>query len=418
MKTRGAVPSKLTRNDWTRYGVLIAALAMNACLGATYAWAVFVPEVRQATGLGQGLAQLPFSAFYLVFPTTTLFAGALLERLGPRLCAMIGGFVFGSGWLLAGLGTSHFAFTVVGVGLLGGLGVGLAYLVPIATCALWFPSRKGLVTGVAVAGFGAGAALIAQVASYLMEVEHLGPFRSMAALGMAFLVLIPTAGWFVRRPAGGTQTLSPSAHTWGVLSGRTFWLLYMAMFTGLVAGFVVNANLKSLSPVAGAQAGVAAVGVFAITNGLGRIAWGFVFDRLAPRRVLTMNLLCQAALLFLAPWALQSTSGFLCLAALVGLNYGGVLVLYASTTAHTWGMPSVGRIYGWMFSANIPASIAPVLAGWAYDRYASFSIPLVVAGIILLCGAVGAHCLDARTTDQLKTVTRSHGLPQSAERPG
>src|ERR1039458_4581912 len=105
---------------------------MQMCLGATYSWSVYVKPLKQLTGLSQGLIQLPFSVFYFVFPATILASGSfLIPRFGPRRCAVAGGLVFGGGWLAASLGASHFAFTVTGIGVLGGLGAGLAYLVPI-----------------------------------------------------------------------------------------------------------------------------------------------------------------------------------------------------------------------------------------------------------------------------------------------
>ena len=119
---------------------------MQLCLGATYSWAVFVAPLKDWSGVGQGLAQSPFTLFYVAFPATTVAAGMMLRRLGPRRSAVLGGLLFGGGWVLAGQGHHDFGLTVLGVGLLGGIGVGFAYLVPIATCILWFPRHKGLVT--------------------------------------------------------------------------------------------------------------------------------------------------------------------------------------------------------------------------------------------------------------------------------
>ena len=107
-----------------RYLILLAAVVMQLCLGATYAWAVFVAPIKAVSGLGQGPVQAPFTVFYIAFPATAIVAGMLLGRIGPRRSAMLGGLLFGGGWVVAGLGSDHFAFTVLGVGLLGGIGVG------------------------------------------------------------------------------------------------------------------------------------------------------------------------------------------------------------------------------------------------------------------------------------------------------
>jgi len=134
--------------------ILVAAVIMQLCLGATYSWSVYVQPLRQLTGLMQGTAQLPFSLFYFAFPATMMFAGQFLSRLGPRRCAMLGGILFGGGWMLAGLGRLNFLYTVLGIGFLAGIGAGFAYIVPIATCIRWFPKHQGLMTAIAGARFG------------------------------------------------------------------------------------------------------------------------------------------------------------------------------------------------------------------------------------------------------------------------
>jgi len=378
-----------------RARILIAAVGMQTCLGATYAWAVFVPPLRALTGLSQGALQLPFSLFYVVFPLTMVLSGTLLPRLGPRRCAVFGGCAFGAGWLLAGLGgTGGFALTVAGIGLLAGVGVGFAYIVPIATCIRWFPRHRGLVTGIAVAGFGGGAALVSQAAGYLMKEQSLSPFGVFGRLGLVFLLLVVIGGAAMENPPAAAGSGPPRRAARLPLSRirgrRLFWVLYAAMFTGLAAGFAVNANLRDLCPGIGVRAGVTAVSLFAVTNALGRLLWGGLFDRLSPRGVLPANLLCQAALLLGSPWILRSEAGLLGFACIAGLNYGGVLVIYASSAAGVWGNDNVGQVYGWLFSSNAPAALAPLLAGLAFDRSGEFIFALRVLGLLLLAAALWA----------------------------
>lgn len=368
-----------------RYLILLAAIVMSFCLGSTYAWSSFVPLLRRLTGLGQGAIQLPFSVFYVAFPLTTIFAGMLLTRLGPRRCAIVGGLLFGGGWMLASLGSRHFGFTILGIGVLGGIGVGFAYIVPISTCILWFPRHKGLITGLSVAGFGGGAALVSYIENHLLSARGVTPFQAFACFGLAFLVLITLAGLVMRVPAasgGATQARAP--HWSAALRERPFWLLYFAMFCGLAAGFAVNPNLKQLYQGHAAYSGFDLVAIFALANALGRIAWGLLFDRLESAAAIRANLLLQAAILFGSAWLLRSSLGVQLFALLVAFNYGGVLVVFASTVARRWGPERMGPIYGWLFSANIPAALAPVLAGRTYDRLGSFIVPLSLLGVLLL----------------------------------
>lgn len=392
-----------------RYAILAAAVVMQMCLGATYSWSVYVAPLRELTGLMQGTVQIPFTLFYFVFPATMIVAGSLLPRLGPRRCAMGGGLVFGGGWMLAGLGHHHFAFTVLGIGAMAGIGVGFAYIVPIATCIRWFPDRKGLVTGVAVAGFGGGAAAVSQIGGHLMAHWSVSPFATFVMLGAGFVVLVTAAGALMAFPPsddGSARALLPLGD---VAGQRLFWLLYLAMFAGLSAGFAVNANLKELHAAGTAGTGVAAVSLFALANAAGRIVWGGIFDRMSARRAIRANLSIQAAVLFFSPMILAAPAGLLVFSLLTGFNYGGVLVIYVSSAARCWGAGHVGQVYGWLFSANIPAAVAPILAGFTYDLTGGFYPALAaIAGLIvvavLMAGALGREPGGAPLT---KTPCRS-----------
>ena len=373
-----------------RYLILLAAVVMQICLGATYSWSVYVRPIREITGLLQGPVQLPFTLFYFVFPATMLITGSLLPRLGPRFCAVCGGIFFGGGWMLASLGATHFAFTVIGIGLVAGIGAGFAYIVPIATCIRWFPDQKGLVTGVAVAGFGGGAALVSKAAGTLVASAGWTPFATFFLFGAIFLAMVACSGLLMRNPpeAGhqASQPLPLSARQ--VVADPRFRLLYLAMIAGLAAGFTVNANLKELFPEGAVAAGVTAVALFALANACGRVAWGALADRLHARHAIRLNLAGQAVVLLLSPLILVSDRGLWLYALLAGFHYGGVLVLYAATVAGIWGHRHVGQVYGWLFSANIPAALAPLAAGMLFDRTASFALPLQILGGLLLVAAL------------------------------
>ena len=378
-----------------RYLILAAAVIMQMCLGATYSWSIYVQPLRALTGVLQGTAQLPFTLFYFAFPATMVLAGSFLPRLGPRRCAMLGGVLFGSGWLLAALGPLHFAFTALGIGLLAGVGAGFAYIVPIATCIRWFPAHKGLVTGIAVAGFGGGAAVVSQIGGVMMHRLGLTPYAVFATCGAGFMVLVTAAGACMANPPGTEAERPRPLPLKRIIGTPFFWRLYAAMGAGLAAGFAVNANLKDLQTGGGSAAGVAAVALFALANAAGRVGWGWQFDRRTTDGMIRANLLAQAGILLAAPLILDTAAGLWAFAILTGLNYGGVLVIYASTTARIWGADHVGQIYGWLFSANIPAALAPLAAGYTYDYAGSFFPALAGLGLIMLAAAL----LTARRGD-------------------
>jgi len=390
-----------------RYLILFNAVIMQLCLGATYSWSVYVSPLKVLTGLPQGPVQLPFSIFYFAFPATMLFAGALLLRLGPRRCAVLGGILFGSGWLLAVLGKIHFIFTILGIGLLAGIGVGLAYIVPIAVCIQWFPRHKGLVTGIAVAGFGGGAALVSQAGGWLINSRGMTPFEAFGVFGVCFMLLVSLAGLNMQYAPDVARKGIGQLKIREVISRKEFRILYGAMFTGLAAGFAVTANLKELAPNQNLKFGILAVSLFAIANALGRVCWGALFDRIQSATAIRINLFSQMLVLLLMPWLILLPAGLLIFALLTGFNYGGVLVIYASATARIWGHEQVGPIYGILFSANILAALSPVIAGLAYDITGNFNLIMRVLALLLgvsaLCIWMNASGLNADSPDESTT---------------
>jgi OFA family oxalate/formate antiporter-like MFS transporter len=331
-----------------------------------------------------------------------IFSGMSLRLLGPRACAVTGGLLFGSGWMIASFGQDHFVLTILGIGLFAGIGGGLAYVVPIAVCVQWFPERKGLVTGIAVAGFGGGAAVVGQAAGWLIFGEGLSPFAVFGLFGLAFLVLVPLAGGAMQFVPEFREKGVPRLPIRQFARSKEFKVLYAAMIGGLAAGFAINANLKDLSAAA-EQVGVLAVSLFALANAAGRLAWGAVFDRVRTASALRANLLLQVLTVLSGIWLLRAEEGVLAFAMLAGFNYGGVLVVYASSVARIWGREHVGQVYGVLFSANILAAGAPVLAGSLFGSTGSFDASLLALAALLTGGAV----ILTTAAPRLNAITRS-----------
>lgn len=375
-----------------RVMVIISALLMQLCLGATYSWSVYVLHLRDIVNISQAHAQIPFTLFYFVFPATMIFSGALLDRFGPRFSTICGGILFGSGWAISSLGGDNFFYSIIGNGIIAGVGAGIAYIVPISTCMKWYPNNKGLVTGIAVAGFGGGAALVSSVAGFLLDTGFT-PFKLFGYFGLAFSVLILFAAIFMVNPRDFKYNLSGVTQktTW-IFRDHRFLILYFCMFAGLAAGFAVNANIKELYRSATLMTGVSAVSFFALANAAGRVVWGGLFDRMGTVQAIMFNLIIQAAILFLTPAILISGAGLQLFATLTGFNYGGVLVIYAGSVARIWGAQKVASIYGWLFSANIPGAIAPLVAGYYYDKTGSFTLPLICIGMLIMIAASTLHC--------------------------
>lgn len=375
-----------------RYAILAAAVLMQACLGATYSWSIFAQAAPSHVGLTR--AQSPFTIFYIAFPLTMIGSGFLLRRFGPRGCSVLGGLIFGTGWMVGSLGGHSFAWTMLGVGVLGGIGVGFAYVIPISIGMQWFPRNKGLVTGIIVAGFAAGAAIVAQAATRLMADHGFTVFEVLRLLGLIFAAVVASAGLMMRYPhetEAAYGITEPTLDARSLIGDSGFRLLYLAMFAGLAGGLAVNANLRQLCPAIITNSGAIAVAIFALSNAAGRICWGFAFDRFLSTGAIRLNLLAQAALLLTGPLLIRTPGGLQILAGLAGFNYGGVLVLYASATAQRWGSRRVGQVYGWLFTANIPASLAPVLVAASFEWRATFTPALIALGLLLLVSGISTR---------------------------
>jgi OFA family oxalate/formate antiporter-like MFS transporter len=394
-----------------RYVILFSAVLMQMCLGATYSWSVYVQPLKALTGLQQGAAQIPFTVFYFMFPLTMMAAGTFLPKIGPRISAMTGGLLFGGGWVLASLGSDNFVLTILGIGVLSGIGAGMAYIVPIAVCIRWFPKNKGMVTGIAVAGFGGGAALVSQVGGWLMESLGRTPFQTFFIFGLCFMVTVLLAGATMSFPRDIAFKQATPVKLAELLTHPAFRLLYGAMFIGLAAGFAVNANLKELfqGKENAVQIGITGVSLFALANAAGRIAWGMVFDRVRSATAIQANLLMQAMVLLAAPVMLQSDGGFWLFALCTGFNYGGVLVIYVSSASRCWGAERVSQVYGWLFSSNIAASFSPIAAGLVFDTFHSFTFALFgLAGMLIVCTVMIRRKADLINPDN---SSFSPGLP-------
>lgn len=385
----------LNKNSNYRYIVLISAVCVQICLGATYSWAIYVEPLKEILGASQTKAQLPFSLFYNFFPLTLLFAGFILERYGAKICTITGMALFSAAWMISGIFGANITMLSLLIGVLGGVGVGIVYMIPIKKCVQWFPHQKGLVTGIAVAGFGGGSALISQLGRYLMEVRGYTPYDVFKVLGVAFLLIGGVCGMFLKPPAHEKHAVPPILKIRDIVRNKMFRLLFFAMVAGLFGGFAIISNLKQVYKEATPFMGAAALSLFAIFNALGRIIWGGIYDKTGGKHIIFINLIFQAATLSFEPFFVKSSSTYYIFAAAAGFNYGGVLVIYASEVSHIWGASRLPKIYGWIFSANIIGSLSPLFAGFIYDLSGSFDWAFfIISGYIIITAAITLSIYD------------------------
>jgi MFS transporter, OFA family, oxalate/formate antiporter len=412
-----------------RWLVVVGAILVQLCLGAIYAWSAFTGKLTAADGLfhfTKTQTQVIFSVGLATFAVVmALVAGRWQAKVGATIVAVTGGLVLGAGYVIAGLSGASFWGILIGVGILGGAGIGLGYVCPIATCVKWFPDMKGLITGLAVAGFGFGALIWIKLTSgFVFGPLNLTPgWKGLYGAGMsvssvfilygvifavavtvgALLLRNPPAGW---KPSGWTPPTGAAGAASGecILSAgemvRTFqyWSIFLIFMVGATSGLMVIGVIGLFGKEAlmggGIEAAKAtvmagtAMGLFyALMNGFGRIIWGSVSDKIGRKSSIVIMSLIQGVMMILFYFVGGTEWGLYIGAAIIGFNFGGNFALFPSITADYFGNKCVGTNYPWVFMAyGVGGIVGPILGGVMGDAKA-WMYAFVPAGIACLIAA-------------------------------
>ncbi len=394
--------------------VVIGAILIQLALGAIYAWSVFTPSLV-AEGWSKENTQWVFAIGLASFAIFMVYAGRKLNTWGPQKLSLIGGIVLGMGYLLTGLfGGTSFWILLILIGLVGGAGIGFAYVVPIAVGMRWFPDKKGMITGLAVAGFGFGAMLWVKLAGEWGNlISSLGLSGTFTVYGIAFALMViigalwmkfPPADW---KPAGFESKQSQEAKKVNVqeftsnemLGKVQFYLIFLTFVFSAGAG-LMSIGLMKLYPMealqqsglsaleASAIAGTAMAVFFSLANGLGRIVWGLISDKLGRKNSIIIMTATQGIIVILFTY-MAGTEILLYLgAALIGFNFGGNFALFPTITADTFGAKNVGQNYPFVFLAyGVGGILGPILGGKMGD-IGNFPLAFTISGIAVLIGTV------------------------------
>ena len=397
-----------------RWLVLAGGVLVQLSIGAVYAWSTFSKAIQadpSALELSKVHATIPFEVAIGMIFVGTFLGGRIQDRRGPRVVAMVGVTVYSVGIMLASLArdASDLWLLILGYGILGGFGLGLAYIVPIAMLQKWFPDKRGLITGIAVGGFGFGAVITSPVAQRMIqgsEDYQRYPTKVFLWLGMAYLVAGLLGASVFRNPPPGYAVGGTGADTAQAAStspaGRDFtpqealstpqWYMLMLILTiSVTAGIsLISVAAGTATDVAGFSAAGAAtlVGIMGLFNGGGRILWAAISDRIGRRPAFIGILAIQGVALLAIPHA-GSAAMFYVLCALVYTCYGGAFGTLPATAGDFFGVKHSGAIYGLMLLGwSLGGIIGPLLISWLIGEDQAYTVGFTVVGIIALVGVI------------------------------
>ena len=400
--------------------VVIALLCttLQLCFGTVYAWSFFQTMLVRQAGWTFSQTAWAFSITIFTLGVSAAWAGQVLPRLGPRKLAVIGSILFSGGYLVAAaaLRLDMLPLFYIGYGVIGGAGIGLGYVTPVATVAKWFPDHKGLVTGIVVMGFGVGAFLLSKGLAPLLVLRTGEDLAEVFLwLGITFACLLipcslllsdpPVPSDLVKSVAGPAAETAPAEDDTAVrtyLGSQQFVFMWIVFFFNIAAGITVisfqsellqevwGLSDPSLEPATLAEYGATLIAISSLCNGVGRLFWGLLSDRIGRVKVFRILLASQMVVFGVLmtetnPWI------FSILVCYVLLCFGGGFATMPPFVLDVFGSRKMSSIYGAVLTAWAAAGIVgPVYLGYLKDGYPDRAVMYCFLVGILMLGAASS----------------------------
>ncbi|MDE2804270.1 MAG: OFA family MFS transporter [Gemmatimonadota bacterium] len=400
--------------------IAVFCTLLQVCLGTVYAWSFFQTMLVRDVGWTFSQTAAAFSITIFTLGVSAALAGQALPKVGPRFLAVTGSCLFSAGYLIASLALSLDSIWIfyLGYGVIGGAGIGMGYVTPVATVAKWYPDRKGLVTGIVVMGFGVGAFLLSKGLAPLLVVQAQGDLQVVFLwLGIVFAcILIPSSLVLSdppepvaeRRPTSPRAPAPKAEAAAPYLRTSQFAIMWTVFFFNIAAGISVISFQSellqevwgladpSIDPATLAEYGATLIAVSSLCNGVGRIFWGLLSDRLG--RVAVFRILLSSQMVVFGilmtnsnPWI------FSVLVCYVLLCFGGGFATMPSFIVDVFGSRNMSKIYGTVLTAWSAAGIiGPMYVGYLKDTYPDRAVMYCfLIGILMLgAGYVFSFLLD------------------------
>jgi len=379
-------------NRWWR---VVGGMCMNLALGSLYAWSVFVAPLEKEFGWKRADTSMIFTIAVFVFAIAFILAGRLQDKKGPFWISVIGGVLTSVGCFMSSW-TTTLPYIIFWFGVLLGVGNGFGYATPIPVMAKWFPDRRGLAVGLAVAGYGGGSAIFGPLAGNWL-IPTYGWRATFQILGIIFFVMTMVGSYLLKNPPVGYRppgwTPAPAAKAAATayefspseaLRTPAMYLMWVAYCLGTSAGLMVISQLVPFARSVGLAAlGTTLIVVGAVGNASGRIFSGWMSDTLGRLNVLRLMIAISAVAMPLLYLLGENAALLFIMVFVVYWCYGTQLSVNASTTSDFWGTKNAGINYGILFTAwGVAGIVGPRIGGVLYDKYQNYQAAFYTAAVL------------------------------------
>jgi len=382
-----------------RWLIFSAAWLIIFLVASIAIFSVFSEPMTSLHGWSPSDYSLAYSLYTLIFAIVAIFAGIIVDKYGARPLMYVGGFLFGLGWFLTGSVTT-IPMLYVTFSLIAGTGAGMMYNSALVTAMRWFPDKGGKVSGFLLSSAAIGPFLLSPFSAWL--IEQVGVTSAFRILGIIFAVGIFAVGWLMKsapkgyQPPGYTPPQQTSGSTniinlnWKeMLCSPIFYLLFLTLVFASTAGTMLVSSASVIAQVQvgmTAAAGAIIVSVSTLSNFVGRLSFGFIYDRFGSYASLSLNLIMTIAALLLMTMASNTVFFTICII-LLGFAFGGLLVVFPPLTKTTFGDKNFGMNYAIVFLGySGGAFVGPRIATYFQETTGSFTTAYVIAAIL---GGIG-----------------------------
>lgn len=389
--------ASVTENK-SRWLYIPLGLIIFMCMGTIYSWSIFRKPIETAFNVGATESGLPYMFFLVFYALGMPFAGSYMDKYGPRVMTIAGGILISIGWFLSGF-TSSITVLTISYGVIGGMGVGIAYGAPMAVAAKWFPDKEGLAVGLTLGGFGLSPFITAPAASWL--IRQFGAFTTFKILGVLFLIIITLLAIPLKFPKiekkkrkkkkeeNSNLEIGPKK----MLKSRSFYALWATFVIGTIIGLMAIAIsgpvAEELINLDSTTASIY-VSLFAIFNGIGRPIFGALTDKVKAKKtaIISFSLIILASFLMIINNSASPVLYFISFA-IFWLNLGGWLAIAPAATSYFFGKKNYSQNYGYLFTAyGVGAVIGNLFSGSIRDILGSYQFVFYPTLIIAALGII------------------------------